>query len=484
MRVAHNITAMNAHRNLSMTHVSLQKSLERLSSGFRINSAADDAGGLAISEKLRAQISGLGVAVGNAQDGISLIQVAEGALDRGHAILRRIRDLTGLAANGDKTDNDRDHYQAEVDQLLAELDRIAATTEYNTKKLLNGNIGARVQEEADGNGINQDTKLVVDGLVKSSGEYKVSIYTPATRAKAIITGAVGTGAAPAGAAAAGLYDFVGNVAGEYTFKIEIEGQVALATVSARQNAGDSMNDAVYKINEALEEAGINATATYDQTGTSSYGNTRAAIIVSANEYGSRHEVHVAVSSQPPTGGFDESFRNGAQGTPFAIYNSDLTNFANKLVQGTKISGPETAPLSGVFTHNVDDMGLLQAVSTGTFAIITRDNTRHLVDVESMVSTTGDATIGDLLNRINDVAGISATYDERVGSFTLVDSSIGTGNFQVANGNDEDYGLADLLGLYRVVYGNSIEGVRISRTTDHVVKVTDPDGNEAFLKANL
>ncbi len=118
MRVAHNISAMNAHRNLNMNNRQLQKTLSRLSSGFRINSAGDDAGGLAISEKLRAQVSGLEVAVSNAQDGISLIQTAEGALDRTHAILRRIRDLTEMASNGDKTDADREHYQAEVNALL------------------------------------------------------------------------------------------------------------------------------------------------------------------------------------------------------------------------------------------------------------------------------------------------------------------------------------------------------------------------------
>ncbi len=473
MRVAHNITAMNAHRNLSMTHVSLQKSLERLSSGFKINSAADDAGGLAISEKLRAQISGLEMAMSNAQDGISLIQVAEGALDRGHSILRRIRDLTEKSANGDKTDADREHYQAEVDQLLAEVDRIAATTEYNTKKLLNGNIGASVQEKADADDLNQDSKLVVDSLVRTSGEYKVSIYTPATRAKAIIAGSVPAATAPAGDAAGGLYTFIGTVAGDYTFKIEVEGKVALATVDARNTAGDSMNEAIQKINLALEEAGINATASYDQTGAGSYGNTQAAIIVLANEYGSKHEVRVEVSSQPPTGGFTEVNRNAAAGTAFALYNSDLTNSAGKQLTSTLLSG-----------GTVNDLGLLQSVGTGTFAITTRDGVRNIVSVSAILAATANATINDLLARLDAVGGVSATYSETEGTFTLIDSSTGTGNFQVTNGNDEDYGMADLLGLYRVVYGNVVEGVRTARTTDYVVKVTDPELNEAFLKANL
>lgn len=477
MRVAHNITAMNAHRNLTMTNFSLKKSLERLSSGFRINSAADDAGGLAISEKLRAQISGIEVAVSNAQDGISLIQTAEGALDRCHAILRRLRDLTEQAANGDKTDADREQYQAEMDQLVTEIDRIAATTEYNTKKLLNGNIGASVQEKADSNGLNQDARLVVDGIVRLGGEYKVSVYTPATRAKAIIVGNVAVApTAPAGDAAGGLYTFMGgsaSVAGDYTFKVEVEGKVALATVSARQLAGDSMNEAVRKINEELEEVGINATASYDQTGSTSYNNTNAAIIVSADEFGAKHEVRVEVSSQPPGGGYSEALRNATPGTAFAIYSSDLANSTNKLLKTTQLSG-----------GNVDDLGLLAAVSTGTFGITTRDGIRTEISVTSMIATTADATIEDLLNRLNTVANVSATYDETTGSFSLVDSATGTENFRVLNGNDEDYGLADLLGIYRVEYGNQIEGVRLTRTTDYVLKVTDPDLNIGFLRANL
>ena len=129
MRVNNNIFAQNSYRNLFNTSNKLGKSLEKLSSGLRINRAADDAAGLGISEKLRSQISGLEVAISNSQDGISLIQTAEGALDRTHAILRRVRDLTEASANGDKTDDDRSKYQAEVDQLLSEVDRISTATE-------------------------------------------------------------------------------------------------------------------------------------------------------------------------------------------------------------------------------------------------------------------------------------------------------------------------------------------------------------------
>ena len=114
------------------------KSMEKLSSGFRINRAGDDAAGLAISEKMRGQIRGLKQATRNAQDGISLIQTAEGALNETHAILQRMRELADQAANGTNTESDRNEIQKEINELTSEIDRIANTTEFNTQKLLNG----------------------------------------------------------------------------------------------------------------------------------------------------------------------------------------------------------------------------------------------------------------------------------------------------------------------------------------------------------
>ncbi|MBP3617284.1 MAG: flagellar hook protein [Lachnospiraceae bacterium] len=143
MVVQHNMQAMNANRQLGIATGSLSKSTEKLSSGFRINRAADDAAGLAISEKMRSQIRGLNQASTNAQDGISLIQTAEGALNETHSILQRMRQLSVQAANGTETDEDRSNLQDEVAQLQDELDRIAETTEFNTMKLLDGSFSGR-----------------------------------------------------------------------------------------------------------------------------------------------------------------------------------------------------------------------------------------------------------------------------------------------------------------------------------------------------
>ncbi|WP_432661935.1 flagellin [Wukongibacter baidiensis] len=139
MRINTNVMALNAHNQLTMNNSMAAKSIEKLSSGFRINSAADDAAGLAISEKMSAQIRGLDQASRNAQDGISLVQTAEGALTETEAILQRMRELSIQASNDTNTADDREAMQQEIDQLSEEINRIADTTEFNRKKLLNGN---------------------------------------------------------------------------------------------------------------------------------------------------------------------------------------------------------------------------------------------------------------------------------------------------------------------------------------------------------
>jgi flagellin len=139
LRINQNIAAMNAYRNLSVTDGQMAKSLEKLSSGFRINRAADDAAGLSISEGLRAQVGGLKVAVRNAQDGISVVQTAEGAMNEVHSILGRMRDLAVQASStGSQDTNARTAAQTELTQLNSELDRIGSTTKFGSQNLLNG----------------------------------------------------------------------------------------------------------------------------------------------------------------------------------------------------------------------------------------------------------------------------------------------------------------------------------------------------------
>ena len=160
MRINHNLSALNSWRQLTLTNNDMQKTLERLSSGLKINRASDDAAGLAISEKMRGQVRGLDMASKNAQDAISLIQTAEGALSEVHSILQRMRELSVQAATETNTDVDRSNIQSEIDQLRDEIDRISRATEFNTKKLLNGNL--------EGFRATADVKVVAEGNIDLS----------------------------------------------------------------------------------------------------------------------------------------------------------------------------------------------------------------------------------------------------------------------------------------------------------------------------
>lgn len=142
MRINHNIAALNTHRQLNTAATGQSKSMEKLSSGLRINRAGDDAAGLAISEKMRGQIRGLDQASKNSQDAISMIQTAEGALNETHSILQRMRELAVQSSNDTNTTEDRGNIQDEINQLGEEIQRIGEQTEFNTKKLLNGDMGA------------------------------------------------------------------------------------------------------------------------------------------------------------------------------------------------------------------------------------------------------------------------------------------------------------------------------------------------------
>ena len=184
-----NVAAINAYRNLSATQTSLSKSLEKLSSGYRINRAADDAAGLAISEGLRSQISGLTQAARNAQDGISVVQTAEGALTEVHSILHRMRDLAVQAANDSNSQEARANIATEGNQLAQELDRIAQSTNFNGRVLLDGGSAAgstklNFQVGADGD---VNSRITVD-LAKAnvaSVASAVAFATVATGTEAV-----------------------------------------------------------------------------------------------------------------------------------------------------------------------------------------------------------------------------------------------------------------------------------------------------------
>ena len=173
MIINHNMNALNAHRNMNVNNTNAGKSMEKLSSGLRINRAGDDAAGLAISEKMRGQIRGLEQSSRNAADGISMIQTAEGALNETTNILQRMRELAVQAGNDTNTTSDREEIQKEIDALTQEVDRIANNTEFNTQKLLNGNKTGKAGD------------VVKEAIAEKKGVFKITLNNALTDTNSI-----------------------------------------------------------------------------------------------------------------------------------------------------------------------------------------------------------------------------------------------------------------------------------------------------------
>ncbi len=192
MRINQNIGALNAYRNLTNTQVDFNKSLEKLSSGFRINRAADDAAGLVQSEGLRSQVSGLKVAVRNAQDGISVVQTAEGALTEVHSILQRMRDLAVQAANTGSADSTaRNAAQAEVTQLTAEITRITTSTKFGVQALFDGNFGVQAASALG----NATAPATAASVTAAASTFTVSVGSLASVTVSVAAGTYATSSA-------------------------------------------------------------------------------------------------------------------------------------------------------------------------------------------------------------------------------------------------------------------------------------------------
>ena len=188
MIVQHNLTAMNSNRMLGITTGSQAKSTEKLSSGYKINRAADDAAGLAISEKMRRQVRGLTQASANAQDGISCVQTAEGALAEVHDMLQRMNELAVKASNGTNTNDDRSYINAEVTALIDEIDRVATTTTFNEQSLLDGTFTGKSLQVGAENQNEQRISISILGVSKTI----LSIATVSVATQSSAEGAIDT----------------------------------------------------------------------------------------------------------------------------------------------------------------------------------------------------------------------------------------------------------------------------------------------------
>lgn len=240
MRINHNISALKANNQLSRTNKLLDASLQRLSSGYRINSAADDSAGLAISEKMRTQISGLEQASRNASDGISVIQTAEGALIEVEAMLQRMRELAVQSANGIYTTEDRIAIQAEIDQLNQEITRISETTEFNTMTLLDGNIDRKSFSN------NNNVNLISLSDTVSVGNYAIKIIQDARQA-VVVGSAIDLGGDNT--------TTTRKIASEETGSININGE------TIKVSEGDTIDEVFQKLRDACDNVNINVFAT-------------------------------------------------------------------------------------------------------------------------------------------------------------------------------------------------------------------------------
>lgn len=295
MRINHNIAALNTHRQLGANTGASSKNLEKLSSGLRINRAGDDAAGLAISEKMRGQIRGLDMAQKNAQDGISLIQTAEGALTETHSILQRMRELAVQASSDTNEGVDRQKLQAEVDELSKEIKRISTDTEFNNQKVLDGSFANKTFHIGANSGQNiklsindmSNTQLGVTG-VKAVETNATAIGVDISNYGSAVTINLteGVAAAPAGSAAVE----------KTTAKVEADGTITLTlrqaagTAETSAGAGDEAAGAILAtrdeiaaaLNEAFSKAGIDAVAKSDGANTAiAAPGTGASVAVTA-----------------------------------------------------------------------------------------------------------------------------------------------------------------------------------------------------------
>ncbi len=331
MRINHNIASLRALNQMHASNSTLDKTLERLSSGLRINHAADDAAGLAISQKMDTQVRGLGQANRNAMDGISLIQTAEGALNEVHGMLQRIRELAVQVSNGTYDSTDRKAVQSEVDQLLSEIQRISNDTEFNETKLLNGDLDRRVFSTVD----------ATASIVSMSDTVKAGDYTFTVSAAATKTNVPGT------AVAGGVFD--GNN------KITAGGVLNINGEQVNINVGDTNVEVFGKIRDLADKVNLNVSSSATPFGNGEH------LEFSHTQYGAK-EIKIA-GSTALLGALGLTAGVTSNGTDAAVDPSTLT-IGNGFPSGATVSG------SGqdiVFTAN-DNFELRVANKVGTGSV--------------------------------------------------------------------------------------------------------------------
>ncbi|MGN6711451.1 flagellin N-terminal helical domain-containing protein [Anaerocolumna jejuensis] len=459
MVIQHNLQAMNTNRMLGKVTSSLSKSTEKLSSGYRINRAADDAAGLAISEKMRAQVLGLDRASANAQDGISLVQTAEGALSESQNILQRMRELSVQAANETNKDEDRENIQLEINQLTDELNRIGNTTEFNTKKLLQGNTTKATTSSSDittlQKGVKTDTKGNVSKLLEKTESKKAKTSTAILTAgsagttgsaTAITTKTEAEASAKASTKLLGLeFEAAGTGTAGNAYSIELS-SLGEGSASAKDTA-DFTNG---KLTINLSEETLNSITTVSDLN-SKVGELLASAAKSSNN-GTAGAI-TAITVKVPEGQ-DSS--------------TDISSDLKALVSGTSSSEKAnfsggTAGKAGVYSFKLEDAfsetGDSITIAGYTFtaeagaasAAADNDNTFRLgTDVAKInLSTQAKDIAAELQNKLGTGATVTSAAD---GTITIKEAAGSEGKLKLdstvttkGNGNDETLTIKDEFG---------------------------------------
>ncbi|WJV19533.1 flagellin [Rossellomorea marisflavi] len=418
MRINHNIAALNTHRQLNSATNAQSKSMEKLSSGLRINRAGDDAAGLAISEKMRGQIRGLDQASKNAQDGISLIQTAEGALNETHSILQRMRELSVQSSNDTNTADDRAEIQKEISQLTDEIDRIGNTTEFNTKKLING--GSSV------------TATIANADVADAGKVKVLGGSAETKVAGSVQLTAKTDATAATDATTATF------ANKNT-ALSAESKITINDVSFSFSATDNVQDVL----ETINAAGLGLTASHTDG---------AGITLTSNTLGSKSEFTISGTSG------DFAGLASATGTDASITlagGEAYTADGNKItIQSGNAKGLQLEVSGGALTDDVD----LSVTSNGglNMHIGANENQAMYVSISDMrasalgvsgidVTTTKNAesaitTINDAITKVSSERSKLGAFQNRL-DHTINNLNASSENLTAAESRIRDVDMA-------------------------------------------
>ncbi|ENZ31475.1 hypothetical protein HMPREF1084_02994 [Clostridium butyricum 60E.3] len=451
MIINHNMGAINAQRNMGINSSAASKSMEKLSSGLRINRAGDDAAGLSISEKMRAQIRGLDQASTNAEDGISMIQTTEGALNETHSILQRMRELSVQASNGTNTDDDRTAIQEEIKQLTDEIDRIGNDTEFNTMKLIDGSMSSKKVAGA------QNAAVIGDAVGKETSSK--------------ITGTVNFNA---GAAK------IADVTGDITESITVDGAKIDFTVTKDELvgvSGDTTGASFAKLLEEKINAGIK---TYnDNNGKNianvSVGATGSKIEITSGEKGATSSISLTTKAT----GAGNLWEIAGMGVAVTTLNGSVAS-EGVFTAGGAANVAAAKALTGdnaKFTFEVDGKKIaIDLTATGT---------KSFTDAAAAVAGADMSTIAGLLE--NDLNAAIDNYNKTVpveDQVNKINVSVKDGSFVVESGSDKEkssvsFGNSEaeqLLGLANTnskTQGGGVE-FQIGANEGQTIKVTIDD----------